>query len=301
MNGTSEIILGNKIDSGSNSNLYDIVNGQDTNFLVAKCSKNAENYVSFNLQYHSYLACRQIFDINEYIIPQIYLYQKRADIGDILVMEKIENFFDIDFVINGSFYYGDIVIKRIARAIACLHNNGISGFDIELYWNAAENKLVLLDIGPMFTFDVSYEEMLLQHWNMEEENSMGRWNIISQILSADESKEIFKTKKFGDVSLEYIYGFVDWNTMALHIENVAKVHALYIFGKLGKANRKKYLDIFIEEYKKNIIRMSINNIKYMKDLQKSVVQNITKAKAKLYYSTIETLSEESCSIELGRS
>ncbi|MDE7251627.1 MAG: hypothetical protein K2O32_01590 [Acetatifactor sp.] len=299
MNGISEIILGDKIDSGSNSNLYEIVDSQDVNFLVAKCSRNAENYVSFNLQYHSYLTCQSIFNTNEYIIPQIYLYKKQKGIGDILVMEKIEDFFNIDFVVNGSFYYGDIVIKRIAKAIAWLHNNGISGFDIELYWNIVENKLVLLDIGPMFTFDVSYEEMLFQHWRMEKENDMGKWNIISQILSVEESKQIFKSQKFGDVSLEYIVGFVDWNTMSLHIENVAKVHALYIFGKLSKANRKKYLDIFLEEYKKNIIGMSINNIRYMKELQKVITENITKAKAKLYYSTMKTLSEESCSIELS--
>lgn len=301
MSGIGELMLGDKINSGSNSNLYEIelAGSQGMIPAVAKCSKRAENYISFHLQYHSYLMCRKMFDAKEYIIPQIYFYEKRDAVGDVLVMEKIDDFFEIDFIINGSFYYGDIVIKRIAKAIACLHNSGISGFDIEFYWNALENKLVLLDIGPMFTFNVSYKEMLQEHWEMEKGNAMGRWNIISQILSVEESKEIFKSKKFEDVSLEYILRFIDMNTMLLHIENVAKIHALYIFGKLIKANKKRYLDIFIKEYKKNINELSINNMKYMKGLRTSVVKNITEAKAKLYYSTMETLSEESCSIEIS--
>ena len=302
MNDINEIVLGDKINSGSNSNIYEVesINGQNVNSLVAKCSKNAENYISFNLQYHSYRTCRKIFNMNEYIVPRMYFCGKYDRIGDILLMDKMDGFFDIDFIINGSFYYGDLVIKEIARAIAQMHNNKISGFDVELYWNPKENKLVLLDIGPMFTFDLLYNEMLLAHWNMEKENAMGRWNIISQILKEEDAKEIYESGNMENISLEYIMHFIDENTMSFHIENVAKVHALSVFGKLAEPSRKRYLDIFIKEYEKNIQRMSINNIKYIKELKSTILKKTTKAKAKLYYSKAEkTLSEESCSAELS--
>ena len=135
------------INRGSNSVVYEAHReGKiDATKYVAKCSIDSSNYISFNLQRHSYQLCNEIFD-EDIIVPKVYGYYKDNRIGEILILEKVEDIYDIDFIVNRGYYYAEIVISKIAKAISTLHNHSISGYDIELYWNPNLNKLVLLDV-----------------------------------------------------------------------------------------------------------------------------------------------------------
>ena len=129
---------------------------------------------------------------------------------------------------------------------------------------------------------------------------MGLWNIESQILEAEWAKQIFKTKAVKDQSVETVLQYINPSSLTMHIENVAKVHALSIFGKISPGNRSRLLDIFIKEYKKNCEQLDMDSQRYISSLKKGVLSNLNKAKAKLYYSMENTLSEESCYAEIMR-
>lgn len=291
------INLGDRIGEGSNSFIYDVISSANSIPYVAKCSRNCNNYVSFNMQYNSYLGC---YMLGEYsiIVPKILLYGQCSGIGDVLIMEKIENLYDLSFIINNSLFYGEIIIKKVAEGIARLHNMGISGYDVEFYWKADINQLVLLDIGPQFTFDINYSDMLSQHLEIEKDNLMGTWNIISQIVPEAEAKEYFnKIKKYDQSRLEE---FIDAKTLQLHIMNVAKIHALTIICKLSLHKQKYYLEIFLNEYKKRSETMSINSRLYLREFRNTVENKSTYGEAYLYYSKVKTLCRESCSVQLER-
>ena len=86
----------------------------------------------------------------------------------------------------------------------------------------------------------------------------------------------------------------------MHIENVARVHALSIFAKFDARKRRQLLDIFVKEYGRNRDCSDINSQRYIEVLTDGVISNLSKAKAKLYYSVENVLSEESCSAEMVR-
>lgn len=288
-----------EIGRGSNSVVYDIERDSRENSrkYVAKCSLNNSNYISFNLQRDSYERCSDM-DAEGIIVPKVYDYFKDDQIGDILVLDKIENVYDIDFMINQGFYYSEIIVKDIAKAIAILHNKMISGYDVEFYWNAEFNKLVLLDLGPSHTFGVDTVETIRKHWEIEQENYMGLWNIESQILDFNIAKEIFKNKGVMDVKIDVILDSINSRSNLLHVENVAQIHALSIFGKIGECNRFRLFEIFEKTYKHYCNDYNFLNHMYINNLKKCIKNKITKASAKLYYSLENVLSEESCCTEL---
>lgn len=286
------------IGEGSNSYIFDIEHQYKTDEkLVGKCSKNSRNYVSFNLQYNSFCACELLCG-SGIVIPHIYLYGKSKDIGDILVMQKIENIYEISFIINNSLFYGELIIKKIAETIAKLHNIGISGYDVEFYWKADTNQLAVLDIGPQYTFGVTYEEMLAKHFYIENNNSMGQWNIISQIIPQQEAKKWFNCIEKFDFSI--LTDYIDPNTMNLHISNVARIHALTIIAKLSTYKQKYYMDIFAKEYKKHRVRLSICGSIYLRGFVDAIISQDKNADACLYYSKVTPLCRESCSVSLER-
>lgn len=292
------ISLLNQIGEGSNSHIYDIKALANINEnLVAKCSKNNRNFVSFNLQYNSFCECKKLCESN-IVVPKIFLYGKSKNIGDILVMQKIENIYDISFIINNSLFYGEIIIKKIAEAIAKLHNMGISGYDVEFFWKADTNQLVLLDIGPQYTFDITCKEMIEKHVRLEKNNNMGKWNIISQIIPKDEAKKWFSCIDGYDYS--ELIDYIDFNSINRHVSNVARIHALSIIAKLNAHKQKYYLDIFIKEYKKCRITLSINSGIYLKAFKDTIVHNDMSAEACLYYSLANPLCKESCAVHLER-
>lgn len=292
------IEIGDKIGEGSNSFIYDVVrfDGSDEE-LIGKISKNNMNYVSFNLQYNSFLAS-EILNDEEIIVPHIYLYGNSHDMGDVLVMQKIKNIYSLNFIISNSFYYGEVIVKKVAGAIAQLHNLGISGYDIEFFWKADTNQLVMLDVGPQFTFDIDSTEMLRHHLDIEKNNPMGQWNIISQIIPRELAKEVFgEIGKYEDIE---VLRYIDTNSVKKHIENVAKIHALSVISLLTIQNRLQYLEIFISEYKKRRNRLSFDSAVYLKAIGDTVRNGELFAEANLYYPLFETLCRESCTARIER-
>lgn len=292
--------IGKEISRGSNSIVYEAyMAGKENNGFVAKCSINNSNYISFNLQRHSYQVCHEIFD-EDILVPKVFAYYTEENIGDVLILERMHNLFDVDFIINREYYYSEIVINKIAKAIAILHNNSISGYDIELYWNPDLNKLVILDVGPDYTIGVDTIYSIKKHWELEKDNYMGLWNIQSQILDAVKAKAIFKDKSVKEQAVDILFSSIDPSSVTLHVEDVAKVHALSIFGRISPVNRGRLFDLFVKEYKKNRDSLDIDSQRYIKSLKEGVIGNLSKAKAKLYYSLENTLSEESCCAEITR-
>ena len=289
-----EIELFDIFKQGSNSNVCEMKFKNKSDIYLAKCSRSSDNYISFNLQCKSFMITKSRIKDERIVIPNIMLYGTIDEIGDILIMDKLENLFEIDFIINNELYYGELIIKLIASVIAYLHSLGISGYDVEFYWKADTNQLVVLDIGPQYTFGYSSNEMLEKHWNLELNNYMGTWNIISQIIPKEDAKRAFKNNLKG-IDLDYLKKYLDDNSIKKHIENVAKVHALTFFAKLPKYKQKKYVDIFLSEYKKNITNYSFENLSYMNNIKKTIENNIKQATACLYYSNEETLCNVSCS------
>lgn len=290
-----EVDIGDQIGEGSNSKVFEAKIKDETRKLVAKCSKSAENYVSFNLQYNAFLACKD-FEQYNILIPKVICYGKSKEIGDILMLEKIDNIYDIPIIINNGLFYGEIILKKIAEAVARLHNIGISGYDVEFYWKADTNQLVLLDVGPQYTFDIAKEEMIKNHFLLEHNNFMGMWNVFSQIVPPDMAKNFYKglsTYLENDV-----IQFLEDRALERHICNTAKVHALSVISRLSLSKQNYYLDLFVREYKKQRIVSSIDSAWYLKAFREAVINREQKAKACLYYSKVETLCEESCSIEI---
>jgi len=296
-----EFIIGQEISRGSNSVVYKALRSDemfDVKF-VAKCSIGNSNYISFNLQRHSYQLCNTIFD-EDIVVPAVYGYYVDERIGEVLILERMDDIFDIDFIVNHEYYYSEIVVSKIAKAMAILHNHTISGYDIELYWNQKHNNLVILDIGPEYTFGVDTFYSLTKHWEIEKDNYMGLWNIESQILDATKAKEIFKTNTVKEQPLDSLMLSINPLSITMHIENVARVHALSIFAKFDARKRRQLLDIFVKEYGRNRDCSDINSQRYIEVLTDGVISNLSKAKAKLYYSVENVLSEESCSAEMVR-
>ncbi|HOS31741.1 MAG TPA: hypothetical protein PK385_00685 [Spirochaetota bacterium] len=295
-----KITLQNKIGSGSNSYVYTVYNESLLESVIAKCSKSAHNYVSFNLQYNAFLKAVQCIDDSDIIIPKIYMYGQSPKLGEILVMEKVENLSTIAQIINNFFDNGANIIKKIGATIARLHNIGISGYDIEFYWKTDTKQLVVLDMGPTSTFNCSTDTMLNSHWNQESKNPVGKWNLLSQILPAEHSKKIFSNTpdNIDDISSKILFEYIDPHSLQNHIKNVAKVHALLFIAQLEHA--EFYLNVFIDSYKKNISALSSDSIVYLESFKNSIQSEISLAEAYLYYSKAEVLCTESCTTHIKR-
>jgi len=286
----------NKINEGSNSYIYDATILGKKEVIVAKCSKNSYNYVSFNLQRISFDKCYEILKKDDIVIPQILGYGKDKNIGDILLMTKIENIYPIDFIINNSLYDGKIIIKKIAHAIAILHILNISGYDIEFYWKIDTNQLVILDLGPDFTFNCTTFEMIKNHLKEESNNKMGLWNIVSQIFPIDKAKRYFENNNVIKLNEKLIMEYLDPNSIIQHEKNVAIINGLNIFMTINN-NRDIYLKLFIEEYYEKLGNFrTINNIRYIENLSDVITNKKKQGKAKLYYSLHDVLSTESCEV-----
>lgn len=290
------IKLGEKIGEGSNSFVYDVVDDNGS-LYVAKCSKSSKNYVSFNLQYNSLKRCESLVN-DRLIVPKVILYGQADSVGDIMVMEKLDNLYDISFIINNSLFYGEIIIKKIAESIAKLHNIGISGYDVEFYWKADTNQLVMLDVGPQYTFGYNYEDMICKHLEIELNNFMGKWNIISQIIPMQEAKKYFSRIDSFDISC--LKKFMNDDSMNIHITNVAKIHALSTVSKLTLQKQQYYLNIFLKEYKRVRDALTISSAIYLKSFRQTIQNRNMYAEACLYYSNVETLCKESCAVQLER-
>lgn len=296
MCGEFEITLGKLIGIGSNSYVYQCekFKNHTCNLLAVKCTKNPIRYYSFQLQYESMLKCKDN-NYEDIIMVSPIFWGQCKDIGEVLIMKEMKNIYNIDFVINNGVYYGELIISNIAKAIAFLHNNYISGYDVEFFWDVINNKLVVLDIGPLYTFNVSYETMLREHWKSLQCNEMGRWNMLSLILPIDRAEVVKNNDVFTNDLLEELLLKIDENSMALHLEDVAKIHSINIIGKLNKASRTKYLKLFKKVYLDEIKNVQFANVQYINFFEKFLSNKKLFAIAKLYYPKKETLCHMSCS------
>lgn len=295
-NDECKILLGKCIGSGSNSYVYQCeeYNSYSCDSIVAKCTKTPTRYSSFQLQYEAMLKCSKMKDENIVIVSPIF-WGISSELGEVLIMNEMTNLYSIDFIINNGFYYGDFIIRNIAKAIAFLHNNNISGYDIELFWDALYNRLVILDIGPLYTFNVNYETMVKQHWESLKCNRIGRWNMLSQIVPINRAEEVKNNDVFADELLEELLYEIDERTMELHLENVAKIHAINIIGKLNKTIRKQYLKLFKKVYLEEIGDTQFANVQYLNYFERTFTNKKISATAKLYYSKSEIFCKMSCS------
>lgn len=291
-----EIALGKLVGTGSNSYVYQCekFRSNTCNMLVAKCTKEPTRYYSFQLQYESMLKTMEFRDENIIIASPVF-WGMCKDIGEVLIMNEMQNLYSVDFIINNGLYYGELIIRNIAKAIAFLHNNHISGYDIELFWDVINNKLVVLDIGPLYTFDVSYETMLKEHWKSLQDNRIGRWNMLSLILPINRTDELKNCDAFANDLLDELLLGIDERTMALHLENVAKIHAINIIGKLSENYRMQYLKLFKKTYLDEIEHIQFANVQYINCFEKVLSNKKLAATAKLYYSKNDTLCKMSCS------
>lgn len=285
-----DILFEKPIDKGSTSIICCIRNNLN---CIAKCSLPGRVYKSFNLQQNALQKCYSIFE-TEIWFPQIYDYIQDKKYSDIIIMERIEHLYSIDLILRNRLYYPEIVIKRIAKAIAILHNLGISGFDVEFYWQPLVNRLVVLDIGPVYTFGFTTDEMLIRQWELEEKNNMGKLNIISEILNKERAKRIFEKEIIDSILTKNLQRCIQKDSSIRHIKDVAQVHALNILSFVNISNRIKFLKIFVDEYKKYINDYNYYNALYIKSFEEAIENKLIRAEARLYYSKEDTLCKETC-------
>lgn len=293
------IQYGNLMAHGTDSEIYSLSYFQDYNpdRLVAKRSKQKDNYMSFNLQKEAMIILEK--DLEHLCeSPKFIYYDRKQDFGDLLVMTKIPFYIPLEEYIELAPSETTNVIKIVARLIATLHNKGNSGYGIELYWDYVNKKLVLLDISSMDTFGFSTEEMLYKHWMAEKDNYMGRWNLISQIVPIEEAKKVYKNKSALDYSFSNMENYINNESSLLHVINVAKVHALYIIGKI-KEDREFYAKLFVSEYIKQIKTVTFYNDTYINNFLNTILENVCNAKAKIYYSTVSTLCDTTYECDLS--
>lgn len=174
---------------------------------IAKCTIDSDSYKSFNTQQLSYKLCEKIKDV-EIKVPKVVEYYHDDSYGDILILEKIDNIISIESALRTHVCYVEKMISILAKAISMMYLLGISGFDTEFYWQPFERKIVILDIGPMYSFDLFTEEMLLKVWNSEKYNRMGRWNIISEVMERQMAKHVFESDAIMDVTFEQVLEFI---------------------------------------------------------------------------------------------
>ncbi len=290
----NDILFEKPINRGSTSIICCM---RDNLNCIAKCSLPGKVYKSFNLQHNALQKCHSIFE-KEIWFPKIYDYIQDEKYGDIIIMEKIEHLYSTDLILSNGLYYPEIVIKRIAKSIAILHNLGISGYDVEFYWQPLVNRLVVLDIGPAYTFGFTTDEMLAGHWKLEEKNYMGKLNIISEILDKETTKRIFEKEIINSSLIENLQRCIQKDSNIRHIKDVAQVHALNILSFANASNRIKYLKIFVGEYKKYVDDFNYYYAFYIKSFEEVIKRRILKAEARLYYSKENTLCKETCHVHL---
>lgn len=299
------VVLGAKVGEGSNSVVYDAVSMDG--HLVVKCTKGAKRYISFNLQRHSYECLSHIFGTVstargkgniKIVTPRVHFYGRRDGVGEVMVMDKMASLFDIELAMTSSLYPDGIVAGAVGAVIALLHENGISGFDAEFYWDMTRDAVILLDVGPVATFGVTAGDMISTHWDIERDNRMGKWNIVSQVLPLGEAKALYAADGFMDVPLQHIIDSLDANTAMRHIQDTAKVHAVSLFGRMSKEVKPHLLDAFVKEYRRNTTRSTECNDIYIDTFQDAVLSGIKSGAACLYYPQKAALSSESCTAVL---
>lgn len=292
------IILNRKICSSGKSNIIRCELSDSLEYrnkIVVKCPKNTKYFNSYNLQYISYNLFKNIKSKYKNIIsPQVIFYGKNSVLGECMIMSEIPEMIPIDIIINNDHTQADEIIRSIAKAISYMHELGVSGFDSEFYWDIKQHKLIVLDIGPPYTFLSDVNETIYKQFEAEKNNEVGFINLVSQIVP----QEVFyrlKTKSLiHNITIQEILKMDNLYSNKFHIKNVAKVHALDILGRLKPDIQKKLLTIFQNEYFSNLHKITELNMCYLNEFKNIIYRNESVASARLFYPKKKSIGK-SCS------
>lgn len=291
-----EVDTNNLIGTGSNSKVFCCY--LDGVSYAAKVPHTPDRFMSCFLQVESLLRCQK--SKTSFVTPNVVMYdQKNNKWGELLVMDKLENIFPVSFLIRNGMVDREFIISSAAKAIAELHDLGISGFDVEFYWSYAHKKLALLDLGPSHTIGCSSREMIRKHYEyaVSKKNWMTLWNIISELLKSEQSIDIFDQimKGVNLPPLEKLQDAVDERAEQDHIRGVAKNHFLQLIGDCSQCMQGKAVSLFIRKY---FSSTSAPSYAYASAFEDAYKQQITSSTAYLYISKYHTISKMSNSVSI---
>jgi tRNA A-37 threonylcarbamoyl transferase component Bud32 len=290
----NELIIGKKINEGNYTVLHKCnFKGEQ---CVVKITKNTTHYVSLKYQFDA-MHCLQGIPSPAFRIPKVYDYHIFENIEkEALIMENINTLLPLRFVLQNVLYDKNEIIEKIAYAISALHDNGISGYDTEFFWSMAEEKIIVIDLGPRYTINCNTIQMLEQHINLMREIPWGLYNIVGDIVPDEILKTMLRSN--ARISMNKIPGlellqYLSSDNISKHITNVAKMHYVQIMGCFPPNEREKMLPLFINAYTQ---RAHYNQL-YLESFVEGYSYNICKHNAFLYYPIAKTASRMGCSIE----
>ena len=285
------------IGKGSNSKVYRCI--FNDNEYVAKIPHDPNRFISSGLQVDAMNICNK--ECHTFILPKV-IYYKNNDPrwGEILVMEKLNKIFPIDFLLRKGMVDREYVIVNIAKAIAELHSIGISGFDVEFFWSFDYGKIALLDLGPRYTIGYTGVEMIKKHYELlkENNNKMALWNIVSELLDENRARNLF-SKIICDNYLPDVCDLIeslDDISEQKHIKGVAYNHYLQLLGECPDYIKEQYVKLFIKKY---IKESNCIDYLYVKSFSEAYQNRITNSTSYLYLSKYKSLSKMSNSVNIS--
>lgn len=207
---------------------------------VLKISEN-DSVSYLHLQYLSY---KKIYSTSQFS-PDIewgVIVGNVLTNHDVIIMPVYHNIITLDNAFQMSHINSRRIAEKLAWCICNMHKQGISGFDTEFYWSMEFDNLVVIDIGLPFTFDLNNSEIVSRQLYYEKENLLGIQYIVQSCCPLD---KLHTVKKINHETFEILVNnlkFVDRS-----IEEIAKVHAVDFWGRLGE-DRLNLFGIFYDEY-----------------------------------------------------
>lgn len=292
-----EIDKNNRLGTGSNSVIYTCKYRNKE--CAAKVPRYKTRYISC-VQQAETLRKLKTYQNLSFEYPRLYCFVPvDSNWREIMVMKREKELYSLDFLLKHELIDISYLISKTGEAVAQLHNCGVSGYDIELYWSFKLKKLVILDIGPSYTIGCSAAKMIRQHYCLAKNagSHMALWNLVSELMSTDEALKWYKDVILNGIgpSCDELINCLDPNAEERHIKGVAENHYLQIFREFNESMRSKFLQLFIKYY---IMYAEQPNFLYIKYLNEAFEKNIKKSEAFLYISKYRTLSKMSNTVEL---
>jgi hypothetical protein len=291
----NKLIIGKKINEGNYTVLH------ECNFRGKECAvkitKNTTHYVSLKFQFDAMLSLQNSLNSSAFRIPipyDYFIFEK--DKKEALVMEHINDLLPLLFVLQNVLCDPNEIIEKLAHAISVLHDYDISGYDTEFFWSLAEEKIVVIDLGPRYTINCDTAEMLKQHINLMREVPWGVQNIAGDIIPEEKLKAIPHSEikiTVNNMPESELLDCLFSDSISKHITDVAKMHYVQIIGCFPPKKREKMMSLFIDTYSRNACYNSI----YLDSFMEAQRYNSCEHTAFLYYPAAKTASRMGCSIE----
>lgn len=284
------------IGKGSNSKVYRcIYNGTE---YAAKIPHSLDRFISCALQVDAMKLCEK--QQLSFVLPKVVFYDDLSDKwGEILVMEKLNDIYPVDFLMRTGIIDREYITAGIAKAIAELHNIGISGFDAEFYWSFEYKKIVILDLGPRYTIGYTAAQMIEKHYDIINGcgNRMPLWNIVSELLDEQIAMRYYPGIISGELlpDIGELINAADNTAEQKHIRGVASNHYLQLFGECPLSSKNACVDLFLKTY---LRECNIANFIYVNSFREAFTDNISNSEAFLYLSKHKTLSKMSNSVKI---